>query len=375
MIARKIDTQPINEPPVQFYKTIAISFLIITIILLGVVVFITVKKATIEITAKEDSKQVSLTLGVGENADMTGTVTSTLYEWSNKYYPTGVKMIEDKAEGKIVVYNKQSKDQPLIKNTRFLSSDGVLFRMKVRDTIPANGQKEVEVYADVVGSTGDIMPAQFTIPGLSQSLQTLVYGESVEAMVGGFRKVGALSVDDLDSANMLYKEQVKEAFLKGLGLNSLGVALKIDIGKIKADKEIGEEVSEFTLTGLNRVVVVNYDPKVLQEIINSKVASEIDKGAEKFLAVNNEPRVELVTINEETGLAEFSVYQEVLVTLDANADRLAIVNFAGKKKDEIERYVLALDHVIGVDVKFSPGWMRTAPSVSDKIKVLVKSVR
>jgi len=375
MIVRKNETQPTNEPPIQFYKTIAISFLVITLILLGVVIFITTKKATIEITAKEDSKQVSLSLGVGETGEIMGIVTSTLYEWSNKYYPTGVKMIEAPAEGTIIIYNKQNKDQTLIKNTRLLSSDQVLFRMKTRETIPANGQKEVAVYADVPGSSGDIQPAQFTIPGLSASLQTLVYGESVQPMSGGFRKVGALSAEDLESAQTLYKEQVKEAFLKELGLNSLGVALKIDIGKIKSDKEIGEEVSEFTLTGSNRVIAVNYDPQKLQEIINGKVASEIDKGSEKFLAVNNEPKVELVAVNEETGTAEFSVYQEVLVTLDVNADRLAIVNFAGKKKDEIERYVLALDHVTGVNVKFSPSWMRTAPSVPDKIKVIVKSVK
>jgi len=375
MTIRKIDNQTVNEPPVQFYKTIAISFLVITIILLGVVVFITMKKATIEITAKEDTKQVSLSLSVGENADIQGSVNSKLYEWSNKYYPTGVKMIEAKSEGKIVVYNKQGKDQPLIINTRLLSLDGILFRMKERVTIPANSQKEVEVYADVEGGSGDILPTQFTIPGLSQSLQTLVYGESVNAMLGGVRKVGVLGVDDLDAAKVLYKEQVKEAFLNELGLNSLGVALKIDIGKIKSDREIGEEVSEFVLTGANRVVAVNYDPDKLQEIINNKVSGEIDKGAEKFLAVNNESRVELVSVNEETGIAEFSVYQEVLVTLDANADKLSIVNFAGKKKDEIERYVLALDHVTGVDVKFSPGWMVTAPSVADKIKIIVKSVK
>jgi len=375
MTIRKIDNETVNEPPVQFYKTIAISFLVITIILLGVVVFITTKKATIEITAKEDTKQVSLSLKVGETGDMEGTVTSRLYEWSNRYYPTGVKMIEAKAEGKIVVYNKQAKDQPLIINTRLLSLDGILFRMKERVTIPANSQKEVEVYADVVGSSGDILPTQFTIPGLSQSLQTLVYGESVNAMLGGVRKVGMLSIDDLDAAKVLYKEQVKEAFLKELGLSSLGVVLKIDIGKIKSDREIGEEVSEFTLTGSNRVVAVNYDPGRLQEIINNKVSGEIDKGAEKFLAVSNESRVELIAVNEETGVAEFSVYQEVLVTLDVNADKLSIINFAGKKKDEIERYVLALDHVTGVDVKFTPGWMVTAPSVSDKIKIIVKSVK
>ena len=375
MSIKKIDNQTVNEPPVQFYKTIAISFLVITIILLGVVVFITTKKATIEITAKEDTKQVSLSLSVGENADIQGSVNSKLYEWSNKYYPTGVKMIEAKSEGKIVVYNKQAKDQPLIINTRLLSTDGILFRMKERATIPANSQKEVEVYADVEGGSGDVLPTQFTIPGLSQTLQTLVYGESVNAMFGGVRKVGVLGVDDLDAAKVLYKEQVKEAFLKELGLNSLGVALKIDIGKIKSDREIGEEVSEFILTGANRVVAVNYNPDKLQEIINNKVSGEIDKGAEKFLAVNNESRVELVSVNEETGIAEFSVYQEVLVTLDANADKLSIVNFAGKKKDEIERYVLALDHVTGVDVKFSPGWMVTAPSVADKIKIIVKSVK
>ena len=83
----------------------------------------------------------------------------------------------------------------------------------------------------------------------------------------------------------------------------------------------------------------------------------------------------MVSYDLKNNTAQISVHEEVMVTLDANAPRLSASNFFDKKKDEIERYVLGLHHVSGVEVKFSPGWMRNAPSVSDRIKVVVKNAR
>ena len=59
MITYRLQTQPQTpEPPVRFYRAIALSFLAVTIILLGVVVYITSQKANIIIVAKEDNKKI-----------------------------------------------------------------------------------------------------------------------------------------------------------------------------------------------------------------------------------------------------------------------------------------------------------------------------
>ena len=104
------------------------------------------------------------------------------------------------------------------------------------------------------------------------------------------------------------------------------------------------------------------------------MSNRVDASTEKVLSVSKEPQVTLGSYDIEKQKGQLSVYQDVLVTLDVNGEKLMVNNFFGKKKDEIERYVFGLGHVVGVDVKFSPGWMRTAPAVAEKVQVVVKNV-
>ncbi len=142
-----------------------------------------------------------------------------------------------------------------------------------------------------------------------------------------------------------------------------------------ADRQAGEEVTEFNLSGTSTVVVVYYNNEELKSLLDKESASHIDSSIEKVVSVSKEPQVTLGSYDLANQKAQLSVYQDALVTLDANAEKLAAVNFFGKTKDEIERYVFGLGHVVGVDVKFSPSWMRSAPSVTDKIQVIIKNVQ
>ena len=121
-----------SEPSVNFYRTIALSFLILTVVLLAVVVFVTSKKATITILAKEDTRSVNLTVAVNSLSSgkdfpgsINGSVLSEVVNFSQKYFPTGFKTIEGLAGGEVVIYNKTSEPQILVKTTRLLTDKGV----------------------------------------------------------------------------------------------------------------------------------------------------------------------------------------------------------------------------------------------------------
>lgn len=98
----------------------------------------------------------------------------------------------DPASGTITIYNEQATSQPLIKNTRFQSPDGLIFRIRDSVTVPAGsaanpGTVSVTVYADEAGDRYNIGPAEFTVPGLSGSAAfEAVYAKSTAAMTGGF---------------------------------------------------------------------------------------------------------------------------------------------------------------------------------------------
>ncbi len=364
-----------------FYRTIAVSFLVVTLILLGVIIFFTSKKATIVVVAKTDNKNINLDISVVaqkiDKSSIVGLVTTTEFKWTQKYFPTGNKTTDGIAVGSVVIFNETGVAQPLVKTTRLLTPAGVLFRMADKVVVPARGQVSVSVYADQPGDAGNIGPSKFTIPGLNEEKQKVIYASSSVTMEGGIKKIGILTENDIKTAEADYAEKVKQAIdssLKQIVPYNQKVVF-VPAHNVSADRKAGDEVSEFSLSGTNTVVVVYYNNDDLKSVLGKEISGRIDASTEKVLSVNKEPQVSLGSYDLTKQQARLSVYQDVLVTLDANADKLAVGNFFGKSKDEIERYVFGLGHVVGVDVKFSPSWMRSAPSVSDRVQVIIKNVQ
>jgi hypothetical protein len=110
----------------------------------------------------------------------------------------GKETVSVRAEGKIFVYNaKSTSPQRLIKNTRFESADGLIYRIKESIEVPAvtkdakgntvPGSVVADVFADGTGEQYNLQPARFTVPGLKGTEQfDVVYGESTSPFTGGF---------------------------------------------------------------------------------------------------------------------------------------------------------------------------------------------
>ncbi len=108
---------------------------------------------------------------------------------------TGTKTVTAKASGKIIVYNEQTAPQRLIKNTRFESTAGKIYRINDSVNIPkatikngktVPGSLEVVAYGDEAGPDFNTVPTDFSIPGLKNTPQSKkVYGRSNGPMTGG----------------------------------------------------------------------------------------------------------------------------------------------------------------------------------------------
>ncbi|MFZ3020445.1 MAG: hypothetical protein WA051_02950 [Minisyncoccia bacterium] len=133
----------------------------------------------------------------------------------------GEEQVQRKASGTLIVYNNTSSaSQRLIKNTRFESPEGLIYR--VSDSIVVPGQKtvdgkkqpgsvEVLVYADDVGEKYNIGLTDFTIPGFKGDPRySTIYARSKTPMTGGF--VG--TVKKVADADKLVAENEIEAALK-----------------------------------------------------------------------------------------------------------------------------------------------------------------
>lgn len=125
------------------------------------------------------------------------TVMTVVREATRSVEATGEEAVSRVASGKIIIYNKYSTaGQRLIKNTRFESPDGLIFRIKDPITVPGakkvNGELvpdsvEAVVYADQPGDRYNISLSDFTIPGFKGDPRyTAFYARSKEVFTGGF---------------------------------------------------------------------------------------------------------------------------------------------------------------------------------------------
>jgi hypothetical protein len=128
---------------------------------------------------------------------------------------SGTEKVSERSVGSVFVYNTQpNATQRLIKNTRFESPDGLIFRIKESIEVPGAtkdakgaivpGVITAEVFADGTGEQYNIPASRFSIPGLKGSEQfTSVYGESNIAFSGGFEGERYL----IDEAELETKKQ------------------------------------------------------------------------------------------------------------------------------------------------------------------------
>jgi len=145
----------------------------------------------------------------------------TITKSAGKEVPaSGEEKVERKASGNIIVYNNiDTLPQRLIKNTRFETPAGLVYRINESVVVPGkkseNGQSvpgsvEVVVYADEVGEKYNIGKTDFTVPGFKNDQVRFkgIYARSKTEMTGGF--VGTIKkVSEADQKNAIQALQTE----------------------------------------------------------------------------------------------------------------------------------------------------------------------
>ncbi len=157
--------------------------------------------ATVSVIAKHDiipipDTQIFIAVKNSTDASLGYSVMKVTLDDSREVSATGAKTVTAKASGSIIVYNEQIVAQRLIKNTRFQSTDGKIYRINDSITVPkattpkggklTPGTIKVIIYADEAGPDYNSAPTDFSVPGLKETPQAKkVYGRSVGAVTGG----------------------------------------------------------------------------------------------------------------------------------------------------------------------------------------------
>jgi hypothetical protein len=379
MSPRRQETSlPANNQPVRFYKFVALSFLCLTLLLLGIIGFMSSKRATITITTKEEPIDIEATITIGGKEDgARGMVTTTLITFEQNFSPTGSKKEPGTATGKVILHNETTAPQALVATTRLLTADGVLFRLKEAVIVPVKGTIEASVHADQKGETGDIGPQKrFTIPGLNESKQQVIYASSKDAMTGGLSSVGVLSLSDIEKAKKQLLEAIQkkgEEILQKKYPDQPALFFVIQEA-VEHTAKVGEETGSFLIKGKATVLGVFYEQDMVRSTAEQALKKHAVDDVGMIRTTDKEPKVVFDSYNPDKGTADLTVFHNGVVMLNAESKQLQKMLFFGKTKEEVRRYLLSLDHVYGVDVSFRPMWVGTVPYVPDHVSIVVKQV-
>ncbi len=296
---------------------------------------------------------------------------------------SGEKNVENKATGKITVYNSySSKSQLLIKNTRFMTPDGKIFRTLSAVRVPgANIERgtiipssiEVMVRADKPGEEYNLGPiSRLSIPGFQgMPKYEAFYGELKEPTKGGF--IGKIKIPtESDIASV--KERARQT-LKGNSkiklLSQIPQGLKVfdDVFEFNVIKEeVSKEgdsrgVFRFTIVAEGKVVAFK---KI--DLVKALTNRFIQDREGDFVLKKYDIKYSLPKFDFKNNVFSVNVEFNSKWTRPFNAEEFKN-SVLGKRASEIKILILNMPDVEKVDVNFWPFWVNSVPFLLEKVEV------
>ncbi len=304
---------------------------------------------------------------------------------------SGEEKVERKASGSIIIYNDvDSAPQRLIKNTRFETSSGLIYRINESIVVPgkttANGQSvpgsvEAVVYADEAGEKYNISKTDFTVPGFKSDPVRYkgIYARSKTEIGGGF--VGVVKkVSEADQKNAeealrgtLRDELLKESLAQvPEGFVLFDGASQISFSALPQSDDRGSSVT-INQQGVLRGIL--FSKKALSQYIALQVAPDIAKG--NVLIADHKT---LAFTLKEPSLISADNLESVSFTLSGTAsfisqfdEKVIKTDLAGKPERNLGTIMSNYPGVQSADSVIRPFWKGSFPKDTEDISIVIES--
>lgn len=357
--------------------------------------FIVLSGATITLTPRSQNVSVDATFSAHKRALDSQTELPfdimTIEETAEKAVPaTGSETIHQKASGEIIVYNNYSAQaQKFVKNTRFETPDGKIYRVQKSIAVPGKtgsgasavpGSVVATVYADEEGDAFNIGLSDFTLPGLKGTpMFAGVYARSKTPMTGGFSGVRKIISDtDRQAAETELRkitqdkltQRVRQEKPEGFVLYDDGVSTEFISDSKESDA--GAAASN-TVTMRMRAVLrgIMFNERDLSQYVAKKTVDNFDGGA---VAIPNMASLRFVLLNKEKlSLSDaqsisFGLSGPARIVWSIDADSLK-EKLAGTLKSDFQKIMGSFLNIERAEVSIKPFWKTNFPENSQKIKV------
>lgn len=390
--AKEVKIVKIRDGKMRRFFAYFLAAIIIGAVVYGAALFL--PKVDIKIIVKKSDWQFSNSISASKNAaniDLSAKLIPAEVFSERKnitllYPASGVKQIEKKAVGEIVIYNTYSSSpQNLIATTRFAAPDGKIFLLNKRTIVPGTtveGGKiipssvKVEVTAENAGEEYNIGPVErFTLPGFSGSPKyNGFYAKSEKPFKGGFVGEAAYPTEkDILEAKEKTAKTLEES-LTAFILSQIPKDFKIidDASRFNVIKEsANEEVDEkgnFSSTVEAESKIIVFKESDLLRLLGESAKQVL--GAD-FEAKNYELKYLSGQPDFENGKLQFAIdYKGIFWRpIDVESFKNSILN---KKENELKMAIFSLAGVDKATVSFWPFWVKTVPENIKKIKTEIE---
>jgi len=384
-----------QPPSPKLFRNIAVTFVLITIAVIGIALWTSSVRATITVKVKKEPVSVDTVVDISPSPtsdQIKGRVVSGAFTESKEFPGTAVSSTPvnvappapAKTAGRVKIINNYSKSQPLVATTRLLTEDGRLYRLTKGVTVAAGGTAEVEAASDEVGSKF-ALPAgtKLTIPGLWSEMQKHIYAETVTAFdlqgQDSSTPNGPHKIVTADAQAKAYDELYAAALDKAK--QSLNIEAGVPAGweavylinnsQKQSNAAPGQEKDTFLSQVKLTITAVFFPKEDILALLRTRLNEKLPQGYSLVDVDLSKANFHLESVDTSKNTARLSLSAEAQSQLVADTPVFKKDLIVGLPSDEVIRKWSALDGVDSVDVELQPSWVHRLPSMKDKITVIV----
>jgi hypothetical protein len=360
------------------------AFLVATLLLSVAMrdTIVTVVPRTQSITFDETARFTAVLGEESADSSLTYALQTFSIEESVPVQSSGTTRVEDKAQGEITVFNNASAaPYRLIKNTRFETSEGLVYRAESDIVIPgktasAPGQIVARVIADQAGERHNISSGKLSLPGLSGGKDfSNIYAEVRTHISGGF--VGDRPiVSDADQAQA-----------RSLIRSALEKRIRDDIAKLSTDEVVAfPDLAQVQYTELPRTVSEGSTRMAERADVaavlmrRSSLAREI---ARKIAADSESTSVEIRVIQDFAAIPrsssstpgidplELTLSGRIMLVWGVNSAELSEA-LAGRDQSAFQTIVTGFSGIESATARIQPFWSDSFPGRAKDIRIEVE---
>ncbi len=373
---------------VHFYRTIAFTFLFLTAVAVAVVVYFIFVRAQVVVSVAAEPFRTHFVMDVVPKnkhvlavEQVAGFVGELAVTDTQSVSATGSKEVQqERAEGVMTVVNNHIAVQPLVATTRFLSPDGLLLRTTESVRVPAGASATVPVYITDEEWRGVLAKnTSFTIPGLREDLQSVIYGTLSEAVTQGVSMVSVVSTEDTVRLERSLQEQldrkIKSQFVQTYPKSKQEIIrYHLTFEPTIFSMQAGEVAETLTATTTATLVGVQYPYAAFTELRNKKIKETLpdDKVWQQDSSLETDISVENVDLDAGTARLSVSVAMSMISKEDSALFDKKVLT--GLTPEEVRSYYETFPQVTSVTVILRPKWLATLPGSAERIDLQVKLV-